>query len=60
LNNYEFLILYFDSIYLFEDFVKVSGGKLTFYIDDVQEKIHLDAKRLLLMKQKGINIDANS
>lgn len=31
-----------------------------YYLDDVQEKIHLDAKRLLLMKQKGINIDANS
>lgn len=30
------------------------------YIDDVQEKVHLDAKRLLLMKQKGISIDANS
>lgn len=33
--------------------MKVSG-------DDVQEKVHLDAKRLLLMKQKGISIDANS
>jgi hypothetical protein len=31
-----------------------------FYLDDVQEKIHLDAKRLLLMKQKGISIDASS
>lgn len=26
LNNYEVLILFFDSIYLQEDFVKVAGG----------------------------------
>ncbi len=28
--------------------------------DDTEEKVHLDAKRLMLMKQKGISIDANS
>lgn len=53
LNNYEMLILLFDSLYLQEDFVKVSG-------DDAEQKVHLDAKRLMLMKQKGISIESNS
>lgn len=30
------------------------------YSDDVEEKVHLDARRLLLIKQKGVSIEANS
>ena len=54
------LILFFDSLYLQEDFVKVTGGTFIYILDDAEEKVHLDAKRLMLMKMKGVSIDANS
>ena len=31
-----------------------------FIIDEVEEKKHLDIKRLMIMKQKGIKIDTES
>ena len=30
INNYEFLLNYSDSLYLYEDFVKVVGGTIIF------------------------------
>ena len=29
-------------------------------VDEEEQKVHLDAKRLMLMQQKGISINANS
>lgn len=60
LNNYDFLLLYTDSIYLYEDFAKLPGGNNLLILDEAEEKKHLDIKRLMIMKQKGIKIDTQS
>jgi len=39
---------------------KFLGVHYSLFVDDAEEKKHLDAKKLLLIKQKGITIDANS
>ncbi|EGR27437.1 hypothetical protein IMG5_196200 [Ichthyophthirius multifiliis] len=53
LNNFEFLLVYFDNEILFEDFNKLPG-------DDEIQKQHENIKVLYRIKQKGINIDTSS
>ncbi|KAL4438837.1 hypothetical protein ABPG74_016557 [Tetrahymena malaccensis] len=53
LNHFEFLLTYYDSEVLFEDFKKLPGD------DDIQKK-HENIKVLLRMKQKGTVIDTSS
>lgn len=54
------MIQYCDSLYLFEDFVKVAGGNFIFNVDDDEDKKKLNIKKLMVMKQKGLNIDSSS
>ena len=60
INNYEFLLQYCDSLFLFEDFIKVTGGIICVNVDDDEDKKKLNIKKLMIMKQKGINIDSSS
>lgn len=54
------MIQYCDSLYLFEDFVKVAGGNFYFNVDDDEDKKKLSIKKLMVMKQKGLSIDSSS
>jgi len=50
INNFEFLILYYDRLYLFEDFNKVTGD------EDIQKK-RATLKTLLKTKLTGVIVD---
>jgi len=52
-NNYEFLLLFFDNVLLFEDFIRLPG-------DEEIVKKHDSLKTLLKRKQKGTLIDTSS
>lgn len=52
-NNFEFLLLFFDNLLLFEDFVRMPG-------DEEIIKKHDSLKTLLKRKQKGTLIDTSS
>lgn len=53
INNFEFLLVYFDNFLLFEDFIKLPG-------DEEIIKKHDSLKTLLKRKQKGTLIDTSS
>ena len=53
LNNFEFLILYYDSLYLNEDFIQLPG-------DETNTKNHLNIKQLMLLKDKKTTLDTSS
>ncbi len=52
-NNFEFLLLFFDNMLLFEDFIRLPG-------DEEIVKKHESLKTLLKRKQKGTLIDTSS
>lgn len=52
-NNYEFLLVFFDNVLLFEDFIRLPG-------DEEIIKKHDSLKTLLKRKQKGTLIDTSS
>ena len=52
-NNYEFLLEFFDNVLLFEDFIRLPG-------DEEIVKKHDSLKTLLKRKQKGTLIDTSS
>lgn len=52
-NNYEFLLVFFDNVLLFEDFIRLPG-------DEEIVKKHDSLKTLLKRKQKGTLIDTSS
>ena len=52
-NNYEFLLLFFDNMLLFEDFIRLPG-------DEEIVKKHDSLRILLKRKQKGTLIDTSS
>eukprot|EP00828_Plagiopyla_frontata_P008784 TRINITY_DN1444_c0_g1_i4.p1 TRINITY_DN1444_c0_g1~~TRINITY_DN1444_c0_g1_i4.p1 ORF type:complete len:1308 (+),score=255.89 TRINITY_DN1444_c0_g1_i4:1080-5003(+) len=53
LNNFEFLMVYYDNLILFEDFEKLPG-------DEEIVKKHDNLRTLLKRKQKGFIIDTSS
>ena len=52
-NNYEFLLVFFDNMLLFEDFIRLPG-------DEEIIKKHDSLRTLLKRKQKGTLIDTSS
>lgn len=41
-------------------FSKIARRYFLIYLDEIEEKIHLDVQKLMIMKQKGIKIDSTS